>query len=107
MIRFLLAFLLVTAVHADIDTALARAAEQASMNGSRLVQQTIEQDEHLLDAFPPAPCYAEWWSLHRSAISMLGEAMRYATIGDSASAEIALNAARTARWFAQEERVAC
>lgn len=106
-LRFLVVFTVMLAVHTDIDGRLALSAAQGNMDGARLVQLTIEQDEALLDRYTPPACAAEWWALNRAAISMIGKALTYSIAGDSSSASIALDAARTARWFGREEIVTC
>lgn len=107
MIRYLLSFILVTAIYADISEEMAAAGEQASMDGLRGVQYAVDDGEALMDAFPPRSCFAEWWALERAGLSMLAASLRAHVMGAVEESQALLNAAAASHYQAGRTEVEC
>ena len=107
MIAYFLSFVLVVAIHADIAAELEAAYEPASLDGLRGVQYAVDEGERLMDTYPPASCYAEWWALERSALAMLAESLRAYTEDEMVEAQDALDAASVGRYHAARVKVDC
>ena len=104
MIAYLLSFLLVTAVYADVYEHIEAANEPANMDGYQLVQLAVEDGERLMDRYPPQSCYAAWWALERASLRVLAQALRFYVMGDPATADALLDSATVNRWLAQDAR---
>ena len=105
MIPFLVTILLLAVTTADINARVEAALEPAAMDGVMLVQLAVEQGEDRLDSYLPRDeCYAEWWALERSALSMTAQAFRAHVEGRNVDAEQMLAIAGWLRYIASIEK---
>jgi len=107
LIAFIIALAVLASIQLDIDKHIEAASDPVNTHGTADLQKVVEQSLIRFDALNVDPCFREWWALERSALFLLGEAMRYHVMGDTDKASAVIDAVGVLRFYGAKGDTTC